>query len=150
QPGDEALKDSPRRKIRGSRGMGPDRAPPAAAAPDREREGNAMSSPETAEYIPSKWGLLAKYDDPILRFLMDRKFPWLKRVSSAPPPAPPATMPRSGARITTIRDGGLTPEATAQVQQYEVELASLSPEERRALFERESDKAAQERVLQQE
>ena len=113
---------------------------PAGAAPDKEREGSAMSNPETTENIPGEWGLLAKYDDPIIRFLIDRKFPWLKRlkgISDAPKrsakrgyAAPPA-MPRSGAGITTISDGKLTPEGAAQVQRYEAELGSLSPEQRR-------------------
>jgi hypothetical protein len=106
-----------------------------------------MSSFEKLENIPANSGLL-KCDDPLIRFLIDRKFPWLKRISSAPPPGVPVGT-RTGPR-TIIKDGKPTPTAVAEVKSYEAELLALSPADRRALFNQEAAKAAEERSNAQE
>ena len=90
---------------------------------------------------PGKWGLLAKYDDPIIRFLMDRKFPWLKRMSNAPPP--PMILHLRGSK-TSIEGGKLTPAAAADVAKYESELHALTEEARQEIFDREAANAAKE------
>src|SRR5262252_2306811 len=103
-----------------------------------------MSNPETTENIPGKWGLLAKYDDPIIRFLVDRKFPWLKRISNAPPP--PLTVGRNNPPVLgrvreTVSDGKLTALGQSEVDLYVSKLQALSGPERRALFDQEQVKA---------
>src|SRR5215813_7492259 len=118
-------------------GRKPGNSTRSARHPDREREGSAMSSPETAGNIPGKWGLLAKYDDPIVRFLIDRNFPWLKRISNAPPHGI-SVGSRRGARRTTVQDGKLTATGASEVALYEAALLALSPAELRARFDQEA------------
>ena len=97
--------------------------------------------------IPGKWGLLAKYDNPLIRFLMDRKFPWLKRISSAPPPGKPVGA-RRGVQIevrrTIIEDGKLTATGADDVARYEAELLALSRAALNERFNQEAAKAAEE------
>jgi hypothetical protein len=101
-----------------------------------------MSILDTLGYIPSKDGLLAEYHDPVIRFLMDRKFPWLKRISNAPPPGIPV-----GKRVVqrTPVQGPLTATRAAEVESYEAKLRALSTEDRHSIFNQEVAKAAEER-----
>jgi len=97
---------------------------------------------EPSSFDPGKSGLLAKYRDPMIRFLMDRKFPWLKRISSAPPPGQPVGSRLSNTepprRKTTVEGGRLTADGAADVAQYEQHLSSLSATALKHLFDQEA------------
>ena len=101
-----------------------------------------MGTFEPSSFDPGTFGLLAKYHDPVIRFLMDRKFPWLKRISSAPPPGRPV-----GSRLaqieplrpkTTVEQGRITAAGAADVAQYEEHLSGLSATALKQLFDHEA------------